>query len=129
MRRIAILATAAFLLCGCTTLQGLIGPTASQDALQAARITITTYADIYQPAVIAYGHLPVCGAPEATMLCKNPVIFAQLKAADLAVATSLKAAQAVLEGTLSDSGQITSAISAIQQAEASIAASGALVKS
>lgn len=126
-RLLAVLALTAAL-GGCTTLQGVIGSTATQDALQAARITITTYADIYQPAVIAYGRLPACGSAGAPVLCKDAAVFAKLKAADLAVTKSVTAAQGVLEGTATDAGQITAAINAITQAEATIAASGALVQ-
>lgn len=125
MKRLFLIAATAALLCGCQAIQGSIGDNATKDAMKAAQVAITTYADIYQPAVIAYGQLPEC--PAATF-CRETAIFNKLKGADLAVTTSIVAAQEVLEGKAKDTGQITAAILAIGAAEQAIAASGAMVK-
>jgi hypothetical protein len=119
MKRFALIAAAALMLCGCQTIQSAIGSTASTDALQASKAAIATYADVYQPAVIAYGRLPTC---PAALLCKDTNVFRNLEVANLAVIKSIVAAQAMLEGTATDSGQIAAAFQAVAQVEASIAA-------
>lgn len=125
MKKLLLIAAAAALLCGCQAIQGTIGGDATKDAMKASQVAITTYADIYQPAVIFYGHLPAC--PDA-IICKDANTLQNLKAVDLAATTSIIAAQEVLEGKAKDTGQITAAVLAIAQAEQTIAASGALVK-
>lgn len=104
-------------------LGGCVTDSVSQDAIGAAQATITAYADIYQPAVLAYGRLPVC--PQA-VLCHDAATFGKLKAIDAAVTQSITAAQSVLEGKTADSGQISAALTAIQSAEATIASSGVM---
>lgn len=111
---------AALALCGCS----LIPDNATTaDAKKAVQAALTTYADVYQPAVIAYGNLPVC--PSAP-ICHDKLVYAKLAAADSAVTKSITAAQAVLEGSASDTGQLTAALTAIQAAEATIGGSGVL---
>lgn len=116
-RLIAIFALVA--LAGCAT--------NSPDVKQAARIAITTYADIYQPAVLTYGKLPNCEPQVVSFICKDPAVLVKLKAADLAVTNSIVAAQPILDGRAIDAGELTAAISAIMQAQSTIAVSGALV--
>lgn len=97
------------------------------DAKQAVQVALTTYADVYQPAVIAYGKLPACPNPTPSgSICHSVALYAKLAAADAAVTKSIVAAQAVLEGTATDTGQLLNALTAIQNAEVSIASSGAL---
>lgn len=111
---------------GCAAIQNAAGnsPVAA-DAIKGAQVAIATYADIYQPAVIAYGNLPVC--PTAA-LCRDPAVHAKLKAIDKATVTSIEAAQAVLRGNLTDAGQITTAMQAILNAENQIVAAGVVLK-
>lgn len=97
---------------------------ATADAKRAVQVALTAYADVYQPAVLVYGRLPAC--PAATAVCHDSAVLAKLKAADLAVTASIVAAQGVLDGTATDTGQLTAALTAIQQAEVQIAGSGAL---
>lgn len=125
MKKLMLIAAAAgLLLAGCADLQSLVGSDVSNDAMQGANVAITTYADVYQPAVITYGRLPAC--PSA-VLCKDPAVFAKLKAIDASVTAAIVAAQGAMKGSVMDSGQITAAIQAIASAEATIAASGAMV--
>lgn len=104
----------------CTTAQtdGVKG-----SALKATQVALTTYADVFQPAVLAYGHLPDC--PQA-IICKTRDTLNKMKAADLAVSSTLEAARPVLNGGKSDTGQLANALQAIAQAEATIANTGAL---
>lgn len=97
--------------------------TTSASVLKATNVALTTYADVYQPAVLAYGKLPVC--PAAT-ICHDPVVLGKLKAADLAVTKVVTAAQPILNGSVPDAGQLGDALTAIEQAESTIAGSGAL---
>lgn len=120
LKMLLVAGALALSLGGCTAFQNLAGnsPVAA-DAIKGAQVAITTYADVYQPAVIAYGNLPAC--PAAT-LCRDPATHAKLKAVDLAVSKSIAAGQAVLEGSVADTGQITAMLQAIMSAEAAIAA-------
>lgn len=92
------------------------------DAKKAVQVALTTYADVYQPALLSYGRLPPCPAQG---LCHDTVVFAKLAAADKVVTTSIIAAQGVLEGTTADTGQLVAALTAIQQAEIAFASSSA----
>lgn len=120
----------ALTLGGCAWLQQQAGDSpAAADALKAAQVAITTYADVYQPAVLAYGQLPACPHPTPSgSVCRDPAVHAKLKAVDLAASRSIEAARAVLEGSLTDSGQITAMIQSIGSAETAIAAAGAVLK-
>lgn len=118
--RFFVFAAACLAMTGCAALQG---STTGADAIKASQVTLTAYADVYQPAVIVYGHLPAC--PGAT-LCKDAAVLAKLKAADATATATIVAAQAVLEGSATDTGQLAVAVQAIQAAEVAIAASGAL---
>lgn len=113
---------AASSLGGCAYLQG---STAGNDALQGTKLALTTYADVYQPAVITYGHLLPC--PAATIICKDEATLANLKSYDAKATAAIVAAQAVLEGNLTDAGQLADAMAKIQAAETAIASSGAMV--
>ena len=126
MKKLALILAVSVALSGCTTIRSVIGDPAANDALLAVKATITTYADVYQPGVIIYGRLPSCSKPSSPLICRDDGVFHKLQAADLAATTSILAAQSVLEGSVTDAGQITTAINAISQAEAAIAASGAL---
>jgi hypothetical protein len=109
---------------GCTLLQGVVGDSATaKDALRGVQASLATYADVYQPAVLAYGHLPPC---PYVGLCKDAAVLAQLKEADLKATAAIVAARSVLEGKADSTGQITAALATIQGAEAQIAGSGAL---
>jgi hypothetical protein len=108
---------------GCATFQSLFGTGAANDALKSAQIVLTTYADVYQPAVLAYGALPAC--PQAP-LCHDPAILHTLKAADARAVDAIGKAQCVIEGTCADTGQLAAAVAIVQDTEASIAKSGAL---
>lgn len=117
----AILAVAlAAPMAACTTTGTVQLPA---QVLQATKLALTTYADVFQPAVITYGRLPDC---PAAALCKDRAILNKLKAADAAVTKTVVAVQPVLDGKLPDSGQVADALTAITSAEAAIAASPAL---
>lgn len=117
MRRLALAAVAVGMLAGCTT-------NLEQDAVRGSYIAINAYADVYQPAVLMYGRLPVC-APSAPKLCHDIAVYADLKAADLAATNSIIAARAVLSGKKSVTGtELSDAITAIGAAEMRIASRG-----
>lgn len=126
MKHLALILAASLALSGCTAIRSVVGDPAADDALFAVKATITTYADVYQPGVIVYGRLPSCSKPSSPLICRDDAVFHKLQAADLAATSTILAAQKVLEGSIADAGQITAAINAIAQAEAAIAASGAL---
>lgn len=113
-------ALALLVLGACTTSQT---DSASNTAMKATQVALTTYADVFQPAVLAYGRLPAC--PQA-VICKDQAIVNKLKAADLAVSSTLEAARPVLNGAQTDAGQLVNALQAIALAEATIAGTGAL---
>lgn len=104
-------------------LTGLAGcalfPTTAQDsARKAVGIALTTYADVYQPAVLVYGSLPDC---PSVVLCKERAVLNKLKAVDAAATASIVAAQPVLHGDLPDKGELEAAVRAVQAAEIAIA--------
>lgn len=114
-------AAVGLLMGGCALFSGPAG----QDALKGAQAAITTYVDVYQPAILAYGQLPVCGSAPVVVLCHDKAVYAKLKAVDLAATKSIVAAQAVIEGSTSDTGtEISDALSAISAAERAIASEG-----
>lgn len=118
-----ILPLIAVVLSGCALFQG---SAAGNDALKATKLALTTYADVYQPAVIAYGSLPAC---PGAVLCKNAATLTKMKAVDAAAVATITAAQGVLEGKSTDSGQLAQAQQAISVAEQQIAAAaGPLIK-
>lgn len=122
-RYAAIAAIIALPLGGCALLGN---GTAADDALKAAQITLTTYADVYQPGVIAYGNLPAC--PVGAPVCHDPAALHALKMLDAQVTAALTSAQCVLEQTCSDTGQLAALETVIQSAETQIAKSGALTQ-
>lgn len=115
MKKIVLL-TSAFLLAGCAS-------NLEQDAVRSAQIAITTYVDVYQPAVLAYGRLPQCG-PSAPVICHDIFVYADLKAADLATTKSILAARAVISGKPGAGTELSEALAAISAAERSIASKG-----
>lgn len=123
--RLAAASILALSLGACQALQQS-NSSAANDAIKAAQVAITTYADIYQPAVIAYGNLPVCNG--STPVCRDQAVHAKLKAVDLAASTAIEAARKVMETNVSDAGQITAAVQAIINAETTIAQAGVLLK-
>lgn len=108
----------------CSTIQN---SAVGDDAIKATQVAITTYADIYQPAVLTYGNLPLC-QPSAPPLCRDPVVHAKLKAVDLAASTAIDAARQVLNANVQDAGQLTAALQAIINAETTIAQAGVVLK-
>jgi hypothetical protein len=88
------------------------------EAMRAAKVALTAYADFVQPAIITYGQLPTCGVTAAKPLCKDAGAWTKLKAADAAATSSILAARGVLEGTASDAGQIAQAIADVNAAQA-----------
>lgn len=126
MKRLLFLPFVALLAVGgCAGLQrdADAGSTAASTSLKATQLAMTTYADVYQPAVLYYGSLPAC--PAAT-LCRDTAIHAKLKAADLAVTKAVSLAADVTSGKVVDTGQLLGVIEAIQSAEVTIGSSGAL---
>ncbi len=119
-------------LTGCgTTLGGIFGSTAgtatTQDALKAAQLTLTTYRDVYQTGLIAYLNLPHC--PQAFLVaCRDDTKVPKLLAVDKAATASIVAAQQVLEGNVTDVGQLQAMATAVQQAEAAITSAGVAIK-
>lgn len=91
----------------------------------AARAAITTYVDVYQPAVIAYGHLPVCGSFGSGSICHDLKVYADLKAADAAATKSIVAANDIIGGGGSEN-DLDAAIAAVVAAERIIASKGVL---
>jgi len=87
------------------------------EAMHAAKVALTAYADFVQPAIITYGQLPTCGASAIKPLCKDAGAWVKLKAADAAATSSILAAKGVLEGAASDTGQIAQAIADINAAQ------------
>ena len=112
----------------CSALQNLAGNSpAANDALIGVQAVLTTYADVFQPAIITYGRLPVCPNPTPSgTVCHDPAVLAKMKAADAAATKAIVSAQAVLEGSTADAGQITAAMQAVAAAEATISAATAL---
>lgn len=120
----AAILSATLALGGCSTISGLFGGGAASDALKATQIALTTYADVYQPAVLTYGSLPVC--PAGAPVCHDSATFAKLKGLDLQVTTAIGTAQCVLDQSCSDTGQVAALMTVLQQAETQIALSGAM---
>lgn len=117
MKVLRTLAALALVACvaACSSLNVTVGSNKSVNA------ALLAYADIYQPAVMAYGSLPVC---PAAALCRQPAVHAQLKAADLAVSKSVEAARPVLSGSLPDHGELLAVLEAVSASQALIVRSG-----
>lgn len=98
------------------------------DAKKAVMVAVTTYAKVYQPAVIAYGRLPVC--PQATaVLCHDRAVFAVLAAADAKANVAITAARVVMaQNYASDPNALEKALWAIQDAQLAIAAAAIPIK-
>lgn len=95
------------------------------DAKKGVQVALTTYTQIYQPAVIAYGRLPLC---PAALLCHDKAVFAKLAAADAAVNSAATAAKTVMDQNVGDPNALQNVVSAIQTAQLQIAQSGILTK-
>lgn len=108
MKRILI-AAAAFALAGCA------GDGLQTDALNATRATLAFYGDVVQPGIITFGMIPTCPQP-AGSLCKDPAAWARIQMTDATVTASIVAARNALNGSVPNSGQAASAISAINNA-------------
>lgn len=122
--RMAVMGAAALLISGCALLPD--SPTTT-DAKRGVQIAITAYAGIYQPALLAYGRLPVCPNPTPSgSICHDRAVFAKLAATDQATTRSIVAAQAVMKGQPGSLTAISDALTAIQQAQVQIAAAGVL---
>jgi hypothetical protein len=118
MRRILHILFAATIAVGVSACALLQQSGTDDEAMRAAKIALTTYADFVQPAIITYGQLPTCGAAAPRPLCKDSGAWAKLKAADAAATSSILAAKSVLEGSAGDSGQIAQAIADVTAAQA-----------
>ncbi|MBI1213942.1 MAG: hypothetical protein GC190_20975 [Alphaproteobacteria bacterium] len=118
MQRILQVLFAAILTSGIAACALLQQTGTDDEAMRAAKVALTAYADFVQPAIITYGQLPTCGAEAQKPLCKDAGAWAQLKAADAAATSSIVAAQGVLDGESADSGQIAQAIADINAAQA-----------
>lgn len=117
MRNILHVLFAATLTTGITAC-ALLQQTGTEDeAMRAAKVALTAYADFVQPAIITYGQLPTCGPTAQKPLCKDAGAWAKLKAADAAATSSIVAAQGVLDGSSSDRGQLAQAIADITAAQ------------
>lgn len=126
MKRMLIAAALAgmALLGGCALLPD---SSVTADAKKAVVVALTTYTQVYQPVVIAYGHLPVCPV-QAPQLCHDRDLFAKLAAADAVVNTTAKAAKTVMDQNVGDPNALQNVVTAIQTAQLQIAASGLLTK-
>lgn len=125
----ATVLSAAFALAGCQSIANMTGTTnsAGADALSAAQTGVKVYADVYQPAVLAYGGLAPCGSPTATIICKDDALFQTLKRSDATLTKMIVDAKPVLDGSATDTGTTISVLmQAVSDAEVNIAASGAL---
>ena len=118
MQRILHVLFAATLTTGITACALLQATGTDDEAMRAAKVALTAYADFVQPAIITYGQLPTCGPAAPKPLCKDAGAWAKLKAADTAATSSIVAAQAVLDGSSSDTGQLAQAIADINAAQA-----------
>lgn len=95
------------------------------DAKKGVQVALTTYTQIYQPAVIAYGRLPLC---PAAVLCHDKEVFAQLAAADAVVNVAADAARKVMTENYNDPNALSRVVAAIQDAQLKIAQAGILKK-
>lgn len=105
-------------------LSGCASSAPSNDLRRGFAVAAATYADVFQPAVIAYGNLPAC---PAAVLCRNPATHAKLKAVDLAAVRTIEAARASARAADFDAAKVSAAIVAIAEAESAIANAGALI--
>jgi hypothetical protein len=113
--RVLLAATALVLVTACALLRHT---GVDDEAKHAARVALTAYADIVQPAIITYGRLPTCDPRSAVALCKDAAAWAKIKAADAAATSSILAARSVLDGTAVDNGELARAIADVTAAQA-----------
>lgn len=96
----------------------LLGDSGATSALNAVRTTLTSYSEVYQPALLVYGRLPDCPANGAP--CKNPTLWVTLKEVDAKTTKAIVDAQPVLNGSVLDQGQVLDALTAVQDAKSQI---------
>lgn len=124
-KKTAALCTAGvlfFFLSGCSLWASLTGDDQAASERAAAYTVLTTYADTYQPAVIAYGQLPTC-SDSIKYGCKTSATLSRLIAIDKSVATTAVALQTILENSKNRDATDTrqTVVSDTQAIEAAIA--------
>lgn len=130
MKHLKMLAAIGLLaLAGCATDGTTTAPSqTANDAMTGVKASIAAYVDVFQPAILTYGHLVECPHPTPSgMFCHDKDVLTKMKAIDKAVVRTIVAAQAVIDGKELDTGQLTIAVQAIIAAETTISGSGILI--
>lgn len=125
LKAFALIGLMAVALSGCAALQNAVGEGVVADGKKAAVAALTTYADVYQPAVIFYGRLPDC---PAAPVCKERAVLTQMQAADRVAVRAINDAKVIIDGASSgtSAGQLAALQTALANAQLIIASSGAL---
>ena len=85
--------------------------------------SLTTYAVIWQPALITYSGLPYCDKVQSG-LCKDRALYKKLYEADAAVAACAPAALEAVQTKGLDLSGVPACLQTIESAKAAIAAAG-----
>lgn len=116
-RKLAVVMTAGALALGlsaCSLWSTLTGDDSAASARAAAYTVLASYADTYQPAVIAYGKLQTC-SDTVTTACKTEATLSALKSIDKKATAAVTALHTVLANA-SDDDDTTATITADTEA-------------
>lgn len=112
------LAFAVVALSGCASLSSFTNTPGSRHA---AKVTLTVYVEVVQPAMIAYGRLPDCN-PAPKPLCKDHGAWVKIQAASAAAHSAIQTAAPLLFGNATDpDGKIDKALLEIDNAQTAFA--------
>lgn len=108
-------------LAGCQSVATFISPELETSLRRSAHVSLVTYHEFVQGAMLQYGQLPTCSdeAPKVK-LCKDHDAWQKIKAAEAAATNSILAAEATLLGDDIDTQAIIVAMDRIEYAKSLI---------
>lgn len=109
------------ILAGCQSVATFLSPELETSLRRSAHVSLVTYHEFVQGAMLQYGRLPNCSAEVPKVkLCKDPEIWQKVKAAEAAATESIVAAEATLLGDDLDTQSIIIAMDRIEFAKSLI---------
>lgn len=101
---------------GCAGSLSVLGPATTATALKTAKIALTAYNGLIQPSILAYGHWQTCGPTVVTKLCKPQATWDKVKSVEATATAAIVQLSPVLDGSVTDTGQVASAVDAVDAA-------------
>lgn len=116
-----VLALSFVILAGCQSVATFISPELETSLRRSAHVSLVTYHEFVQGAILEYGHLPYCSPDNPKLkVCKDRETWTKVKAAEAAATQSIEAAEATLLGDELDPATITEAMNKIEIAKSLI---------